>query len=88
MEGKNVIKNSNKYRGRKMKIQIDREGCIECGGCESVCPEIFELDGSQKAKIVEIYRTGKPGKGEVKNHLKLCVEEAVEACPVNVISIE
>jgi len=26
-----------------MKATVDREGCIECGLCASVCPEVFRM---------------------------------------------
>ena len=71
-----------------MMVHIDQEGCIECGGCESVCSEIFELKDGEKASIVIGFRIGEPGDGEVKDNYISCVEEAIEVCPVDVISIE
>ncbi|HML49518.1 MAG TPA: ferredoxin, partial [Clostridia bacterium] len=26
-----------------MKAEIDRDGCIECGLCASICPEVFRM---------------------------------------------
>jgi len=26
------------------KVHIDEEGCIGCGSCEEICPEVFKLD--------------------------------------------
>ncbi len=53
-------------------IKVDKEKCIGCGLCASLCEEVFEL---------------KDGKAFVKAQKKLpCVKEAIESCPVNAIS--
>jgi len=71
-----------------MKVSIDRDGCISCGNCEAVCPQVFKLqvEGDGKAGIVEAYRKGDLGKGEVGEDLRTCVETARDSCPVQVIS--
>jgi ferredoxin len=73
-----------------MKISIDREGCISCGTCEALCPQVFKLltETDGKSSIIETYRRGEPGKGEVGDDLKACVESARDGCPVQVISTE
>ena len=73
-----------------MKISIDRDGCISCGNCEAVCPDVFKLlvEGDGKSSIVEKYRKGDLGKGEVGDDLKACTESARDSCPVQVISTE
>jgi len=73
-----------------MKVSIDREGCISCGNCEAVCPEIFKLlvESDGKSSIIEKYRKGDLGKGEVGDDLKTCAENAKESSPVQVISTE
>jgi ferredoxin len=55
-----------------------------------VCPEIFKLlvESDGKSSIVEKYRKGDPGKGEVGDDLKTCAENAKDSCPVQVISTE
>lgn len=60
-----------------MKIKIDKEGCIGCGTCNALCPECFGMGDDFKAFVKEGADAGKP-----------CVKDAVEACPVQVISIE
>ncbi len=74
----------------KMKVSIDREGCISCGNCEAVCPEVFKLltETDGKSSIVEKYRKGDLGKGEVGDDLKTCAENARDDCPVQVIRTE
>lgn len=55
-----------------MVIKIDKNKCIGCGLCVSICSEIFEMKGD---------------KAIVKKQKNLpCVKEAIESCPVNAIS--
>jgi ferredoxin len=52
-----------------MKIQVDKEKCIGCGLCASMCEEVFAL--------------GKDGKAFAKAQKNIpCVKEAIENCPV------
>jgi ferredoxin len=73
-----------------MEITIDRDGCMSCGNCEANCPQIFKLqvEGDGKSAILEPYRKGDLGKGEIGDDLKNCVETARDDCPVQVISID
>jgi ferredoxin len=72
-----------------MKVIIDREGCIECGVCEATCPNIFELPNGEKARIIEKIRTNtNPAEGTIEEELADCAKEAVDSCPVSVISVE
>jgi ferredoxin len=54
-------------------IKINKEKCIGCGLCVSVCEEVFELGDDGKAKVKE--------QKDVP-----CVEQAVKSCPVQAIS--
>ena len=58
-----------------MKATIDRSGCIGCGLCASICPEVFRMaeDG-----LAEVY-------GDVTGENQDSVLEAKESCPVSVI---
>jgi ferredoxin len=62
-----------------MKASIDRDGCIACGLCTTICPEVFRMadDG-----LAEVYVDVVPE--EVEDSAK----EAEESCPVEVISVE
>ncbi|MBX5328415.1 MAG: ferredoxin [Candidatus Bathyarchaeota archaeon] len=71
-----------------MKVTINREGCIGCGVCEALCPEVFKLLEDTKSSIVEKYRKGSPSEGEVDDSLGACVESAKTSCPVEVISTQ
>lgn len=62
-----------------MKAIVDREACIGCGLCESVCPEVFELDGENIAVvIVDVI----PPESEDS------AIEAQDECPVSAITVE
>ena len=51
-------------------VKVDKEKCIGCGACVSICPEAFEM---------------KDGKAHVKGKGK-CAKEAADTCPVQAIS--
>jgi|TARA_B100001079_G_C16081848_1_gene370205 ferredoxin len=56
-----------------MPIKIDKEKCIGCGLCSSICEEVFEMKDDLKAYV--------------KSQKKLpCVKEAIDQCPVEAIS--
>jgi len=62
-----------------LKIEFDKDGCIGCGACASVCEENWEIveeDDGYKAK---------PKNTELKE--EGCNKEAEEVCPVRVIKI-
>ncbi len=60
---------------QKYKIEI-ADGCISCGNCAAVCPNVFELGDKARVK-----------KAEVEGDDLKCAKEAAEQCPVNVIHI-
>lgn len=55
------------------KVWID-EGCIACGLCEEICPEVFEL--KDLATVIE---------GVNYADYEEPIKEASESCPVEVI---
>ncbi len=52
------------------------EGCIACGVCESICPNVFT-----------VYDTAQADNANVPGFESEC-REASAACPVSVIKIE
>lgn len=62
-----------------MKATLDRSGCISCGLCASVCPEVFQMadDG-----VAEVHQAAVPKEAENR------AVEAQDGCPVSVIVVE
>ncbi len=61
-----------------MKAKIDREICIGCGFCASVCPEIFRVGEDEKATVLK----------EITESERAAAEDAMSGCPVAAISEE
>jgi ferredoxin len=59
------------------RIIQDREACIGCGACVSVCPENWEMkdDGKSSPIKTEVEEIG-------------CNQDAADICPVQCIKIE
>jgi len=53
-------------------VKIDKDKCMGCGACESVCPKGFGMID---------------GKAKIKDENANCINEAVSVCPVNAITI-
>jgi ferredoxin len=62
-----------------MKASIDRSGCIGCGLCPSICPEVFEMADDGLAEVIS---------EEVPSDAEETAREAAESCPVSVITVE
>ena len=62
-----------------MIARVDKDTCIGCGACPSVCPEVFEMedDGLATAYV-------NPVPAEVEDS----AQEAADGCPVEAIHIE
>ena len=60
-----------------VKIVQEREKCIGCGACVSICPENWKMDDDGKAspKETTLEEVG-------------CNQDAANACPVQVIKVE
>ncbi len=68
------------------KIIHEREKCIGCGACVSVCPEHWEMKDDGKAFLKDSKQVGEKFEKEIE--AIGCNKEAAESCPVNIIHIE
>ena len=57
------------------KVVIE-PGCVSCGACQAVCPEVFELKGTAQVK-----------QNALINKNEETIRQAAELCPVGVIQI-
>lgn len=62
-----------------MKATVDKDTCIACGLCPSICPECFEIQDDGKAGCI-----ADPIPADCEESAK----EAEESCPVAAISVE
>lgn len=62
-----------------MKIlKINKDLCTGCGNCESICPEVFEVQEDGTSHIIAGDLSGLEG----------CIEAAEENCPDDAIIYE
>ncbi len=61
-----------------MNATIDKAGCIGCGLCAELCPEVFCIAEDGLAEVC----------GEVNGQNEEKAREAAESCPANVITVE
>jgi len=58
-------------------VSVDKEKCIGCGLCTSICPEVFVMGNDGKAEV--------KNQGASKEEEK--VKNAADSCPVDAISL-
>ena len=62
-----------------MKAEIDRGGCISCGLCVSICPEVFRIGDDGPAEVCD---------ETIQLDAENSAVEAKDGCPVSVIAVE
>lgn len=62
---------------RKVKVWVDRQVCVGNAMCESIAPNVFQLDENRQSKVAD------PDGDSVEKIL-----EAAENCPVSAIVVE
>lgn len=62
-----------------MRGYVDKDTCIGCGLCPTICPDIFEMEDDGKAI----------GKNmDIPSEILSQAKEAEESCPVDAITVE
>jgi len=62
-----------------MRGHVDKDACIGCGLCESICPEVFSMEDDGKAVAAD---------KEISDDVMDSARDAEEQCPVEAIRIE
>lgn len=61
-----------------MRASVDQDGCISCGICTSVCPDVFHYNEEGKSEAIA---------SEIKEDDIDTAKQARDDCPVSVIDI-
>jgi len=61
-----------------MRAQVNQDECIGCGGCASLCPEVFQLGDSGKSTVIS---------DPVPAEHEAAAKTAADNCPVGAISL-
>lgn len=61
-----------------MKASVDQDGCISCGLCIDLCPEVFSYNEDDVSVAIE---------GEIPENALERAEESRDGCPVSVIDL-
>ena len=62
-----------------MKATVDADTCTGCGICADTCPEVFEMDDDDIAKVKA---------DPVPPEAEESCQQAADECPVEAIAIE
>lgn len=57
-----------------MKVQIDKNTCLNCGTCVAIAGKTFRFDSNQQIEVID-------PSGDSEDVIK----EAIESCPVGAI---
>lgn len=61
------------------RVQVDRERCVGSGVCESLAPEVFEIDDDG---VLQVHRD-EPDPDQLDD-----VRDAVQQCPARALALE
>ncbi len=69
--------------GQELNVWIDA-GCISCGMCESLVPEVFHVAPGASSAVLPLWRTWLSSGETAQEHLR----GARDSCPVDVIRLD
>lgn len=78
---------------KKYKIVHDRDICIGCSACASVCPKYWEMNDDGKSDLIGHTKTGNGEEEILGTNSEPLIEDfndnmdAAECCPVNCIHV-
>lgn len=61
-----------------MKAVVDKDTCISCGLCPSICPEVFQMEDDDKAGAID---------AEIPDNVLDAAKDAESSCPTNAITV-
>ncbi len=61
-----------------MYANVNQKGCIRCGLCCGICPQVFSLSEGESARAIT---------QPVPEDCRLTVQEAADSCPTGAIEI-
>lgn len=71
-----------------MKVKVNKDACIGCGACASICPDVFELNDEGLSEVkVEEENKEKEEFASVKEELQDEVRDAADSCPTGAIEV-
>ncbi len=62
-----------------MKVKVNKDACIGCGACASICNDVFELNDDGLSEVKD---------ENVKEDLQDEVRDAADSCPTGAIIVE
>ncbi len=63
-----------------MKVVVNQNNCIGCGACESICPEVFQINDEGLSSVIA-------KEEDFTNHEEE-IRDAVDSCPTSAITEE
>ncbi|MEN6495784.1 MAG: ferredoxin [Thermoguttaceae bacterium] len=62
-----------------MKAMVEKDACAGCGLCVDVCPDVFEMDAEDKAKVKV---------NPVPSEAEAGCRDAADQCPTSAILVD